>query len=379
MQMRIGIFSAYYLPHLGGVERYTSNLARELAAANHSVTVITSSHGGSCPQFHGIEVIEVPSISIMNDRFPLIIPGPAFWHALRKLSNNHFDAIVINTRYYPLCLLGKKIADDQRLNPIVIDHSSGYISDDPGSMGKIMRLYERAATRLIRRGSTRFFSVSQRGVIWLRTFGIQAEGTLTNCIDADEYRSLSSEHDWREEFAISDAPLVVFAGRLIKEKGVLKVIQACKALVKQGYKLHLVIAGSGPLESKINEFTNERIHFVGSLAQPDLSALFKQADIFCLPTDYPEGLPTVLLEAAAHECAIIVSDTGGAEEVIPDPSYGIILKDTDPRTISGAIAAYLDHPAALKEAGSRARSHVEDTLTWKKTMENLIQALEDGC
>ncbi len=154
--MRIGIFSAYYLPHLGGVERYTSNLARGLASANHSVTVITSSHGGRRPQFHGIEVIEVPSVSIMNDRFPLIIPGPAFWHALRKLYNYHFDAIVINTRYYPLCLLGKKIAENQRLNPIVIDHSSGYISDDTGFMGKIMRLYERAATRLIRRGSTRF-------------------------------------------------------------------------------------------------------------------------------------------------------------------------------------------------------------------------------
>ena len=69
------IFSAQYLPTVGGVERYSNSLAKELISKGHSVTVVTSSIESQPEQevdTDGINIIRLPVIPLMSGRFPVL-------------------------------------------------------------------------------------------------------------------------------------------------------------------------------------------------------------------------------------------------------------------------------------------------------------------
>ena len=129
---RIVFFSAYYPPHLGGVEKFTQNLSKALTKMGHEVLIVTSSLNKPADiaekEDKKIRVIEITSKSIMDDRLPIITSPKSIQHTIRRVNNYNPTDIVINTRYYPLSLLGCKIAKGLGLRPLVIDHSSGYLS-----------------------------------------------------------------------------------------------------------------------------------------------------------------------------------------------------------------------------------------------------------
>lgn len=84
--MTICYFSAQYLPTVGGVERYTWNLARCTVAAGHRAIVVTSALP-NLPEHEidgdGIEIYRLPVCPVMNGRFPVIKPGGALSRADR--------------------------------------------------------------------------------------------------------------------------------------------------------------------------------------------------------------------------------------------------------------------------------------------------------
>ena len=163
--------------------------------------------------------------------------------------------------------------------------------------------------------------------------------------------------------------LVVFAGRLIEEKGVMDVLAAFERLMDAGCagNIHLAIAGKGSLEERIASFSDNysNVHFLGPLPSSDLSSLLKAADIFCYPSKYPEGLPTVLLEAAAQKTGIITSDCAGAREVVPGPDYGIVLDSIDPYTIAQAVLKMSNDAFYLDACKTNIKSHVSEHFSWK--------------
>lgn len=379
MIRNIAIFSAYYPPHLGGVELFTKNLAESLIRRGIKVTIITSSSlsCASAPSFDqktGPQIITVPSISIMGDRFPIIIPSRRFFALKTLIDNTAFDGIVVNTRYYPISLLGCKEASRRKMAPVLIDHSSGPISSEKTPLGTLMRLYEKGMTRVIETCQPKFCSVSKRGLKWLETLRLPTSKVIPNSINAEVYRQLSSNKNWREALGLNDDSfMVTYAGRLIPEKGLPKLIEAIKGMDQSN--VVLVVAGDGPLAANLAECDLHHIRYVGKLSQSDLSALLACTDCFCLPTEYPEGLPTVLLEAAAQECAIVVSDCAGAREVVENASMGTVLPVVSAEAISKAINALVLNRSMAKEQALNAKKHIEETFSWEKTSSKLIEVI----
>ena len=79
--MTLCFFSAQYLPTVGGVERYTYNLARRVIAAGHKALVVTSALPGLPgheTDAEGIEIIRLPVWPLMGGRFPVLRPGRDF-------------------------------------------------------------------------------------------------------------------------------------------------------------------------------------------------------------------------------------------------------------------------------------------------------------
>lgn len=378
MLNHIAIFSAYYPPHLGGVEQFTHNLATELTTQNIKVTVVTSSTEGLFRTSDGeVTVIGIPSKSIMGDRFPLMIPSKATFKQIKELTEAPFDGIVINTRYYPICLLGCRIARVHNLRPVLIDHSSGPISNEKSPLGFVMRTYEAINNRLIKSKRPIGCSVSERGLSWLKSIGFDARAVIPNSIDCTEYRASAKSDSYKELLSLADSDfLVTYAGRLIPEKGLPKLLGAVSSLNVAGACVHLAVAGSGPLGGKLLESHEAWLHYMERLSKQELSGLLRDSDCFCLPTEYPEGLPTVLLEAAAQHCAIVVSDCAGAREVVPSKEFGTVLNVVSEDEIAKAILAYRNDCGATTTCGDNAAFHIEHSFSWAATANKLIKILD---
>lgn len=378
MLNHIAIFSAYYPPHLGGVEQFTHNLATELTTQNIKVTVVTSSIKGLFRISDGeVTVIGIPSKSIMGDRFPLMIPSKATFKQIKELTEAPFDGIVINTRYYPICLLGCRIARVHNLRPVLIDHSSGPISNEKTPLGFAMRTYETINNRLIKSKRPIGCSVSERGLSWLKSIGFDARAVIPNSIDCTEYRASAKSNSYKELLSLTNSDfLVTYAGRLLPEKGLPKLLEAVSSLNAAGVCVHLAVAGSGPLEGKLLEAHETWLHYMGRLSKQELSGLLRDSDCFCLPTEYPEGLPTVLLEAAAQHCAIVVSNCAGAREVVPSKEYGTVLNVVSEDEIAKAILVYCNDRGATTTCGNNVALHIEHGFSWAATANKLIKILD---
>ena len=363
-------FSALYLPHLGGVERYTYNLSKKLVELGNKVIIVTSALGDDegISVDHGIEIIRVPSILLLGGRFPVVKKNAAFKKIWNTLYEACVDYVLVNTRYYMLSLLGLNFAQNRNLPAVVIDHSSDYLSVGNEIIDRAIRLYENVVTARVKKYQPAFFSVSGRGAEWLRHFNIAASGVLHNAVDSKCYQGAIKDSNARITEKFETPFKVVYVGRLIPEKGVLKLCEAVQSLVDNGNKeIRLEIAGSGPAEDEVKERCNNNIIFLGQLDAKDVVRVLMEGDIFCLPTIYPEGFPTVLLEAGASRMGVIVTDTGGARELIPDEEYGIVLPDNSVKSISEAIMRFYRNPNYLSEASWRLENRVAENFTWEKT------------
>lgn len=364
---------------MGGVERYTENLAKKLAELGNEVVVVTSSDSertGSFVSENNVSLIEIPSVSLMNDRFPIIKPIPSTFRAFRQIMELPISDIIINTRYYPICHFACRVAAKKHIRPVLIDHSSGYLSTEISPMGYLMRLYEGLSTKIISRSKPVACAVSNRSLQWIKGLGFSPHSVIPNSIDADAYCSSASNRDWNSELNISpDAFVVAYAGRLIEEKGVMKAIEAIDGI--HGKNIHLIIAGSGPLNTAVSNAQNERIHFVGRLNESDMSSLLRYASCFLMPSEYPEGMPTVLLEAAAQKCAIVVSNCAGASDIIPESNFGTVLKDCAIDSIQKAVLVYFENPDLLFEHSHNVHDLVCSRFTWSQTALNLCTNVLD--
>ena len=369
----IVLFSAFYPPHMGGVERYSECLAEELSQKGYKVTVVTSSLKCNQTKNDNVQIVYIPSITLLDDRMPVISPKALVSHNLRKLAKREITAVLIQTRYYPLSILGCAFARKLGLTPIVIDHSSGYLSNDRSLLGLLIRCYEKACTYVMLRYQPKFASVSLRSSQWLSSINLHVDCIVPNAINIGDYVSGASDVSWREILSCPDDLLIISAGRLIEEKGMLKLIEVAKRFQDESLQAHVVVAGEGPLEKQLTNLSCSHFSFVGKLDQQDLSALLRDADIFCLPTDYPEGLPTVLLEAAAQHCAIIVSNTGGAQEIVPNRNHGIILSSTAVDSIYAAIHSLYSDRDRLKLLKDSSYQNVKESYSWSATADKIIE------
>jgi glycosyltransferase involved in cell wall biosynthesis len=134
-----------------------------------------------------------------------------------------------------------------------------------------------------------------------------------------------------------DTVELVYAGKLNRSKGVVSLIRAVEGLDFYDKRIHLTIAGTGSGEEADAIYAAARecrheVIFTGNLPQDKLSRLFRDSDIFILPSFY-EGLPLVLIEAMASGLRVVTTDLPGVKGWI-----GMEIN-------SSGIIEYVDMPA----------------------------------
>ena len=139
------------------------------------------------------------------------------------------------------------------------------------------------------------------------------------------------------------APLLATVGALIPRKGQQFVIRALARLPAA----HLALVGTGPDQGALATLAREaglaeRVHFLGSLDHTLLPILLSAADAMVLPSA-SEGLANAWVEALACGCPLVITEAGGARELLTRPEAGrIVARDAD--AIAAAVRELLDAP-----------------------------------
>ncbi len=371
--MTFCFFSTQYLPTVGGVERYTNSLATRLVAQGHHVLVVTSSVD-NLPMHEtceGIEIYRVPSVRLMGGRMPVVKIGSAWGQTRRLLEKIPIDFIVIQTRFYPLCLLGAKMAKKRRIRAIVVEHGTAHLMRS-GIAGFLGNIYEHTMLHIIRHYCNDFYGVSKASAAWLTHFHVSTDHVLHNAVDPFALCALAQHATCANDFTFTGQKVIAFTGRLIPEKGVLPLLSAFASVRKKHPNSVLCIAGDGPLYEHAKKNLPSGAYLLGMLPYEETLALLQRADIYCLPT-FSEGFSCAILEAAALHAAIITTPTGGSPELLIDDAHGCLISDMTAPSIARALDMALSDDDWCKKASENAYNYLLSHFTWDKISDTLLR------
>ncbi|MEW5956401.1 MAG: glycosyltransferase family 4 protein [Chloroflexota bacterium] len=159
----------------------------------------------------------------------------------------------------------------------------------------------------------------------------------------------------------AEAQIVTFAGRIVRDKGLIELIAAWKTLHAEFPALHLLVAGCFepqdplPVEVEYTLRTDPRIHLTGWL--DDMPAIYAATDVLVLPT-YREGLGMTPLEAAAMETPVVATRIPGCIDSVQDRVTGMLVPPCDVKTLTEAIRLYLTRPDLRRKHGQAGRERV---------------------
>jgi glycosyltransferase involved in cell wall biosynthesis len=170
------------------------------------------------------------------------------------------------------------------------------------------------------------------------------------------------------------AALVFAAGRLVRKKGFEYLIDALP-LVESASPVHLAIAGGGDLAEELRARARtagvqDRVHFLGDLAQDQVGTWFAAADAAVVPSvrddsGNVDGLPNTVLEALASGTPVVSTPAGGIASVIEDGRTGVIVPERDALALAAALAHLLRDPERRAAMGRAGRALAEGRFGWE--------------
>jgi len=176
-----------------------------------------------------------------------------------------------------------------------------------------------------------------------------------------------------------DEFVFLFAGRLVKEKGVVGMLDAFARLAA-GRPVHLLVAGNvresnDPKNEKAvygravtaRMAGMERVHWVGSLHPDEMHDFLLAGDAFLLPSLWHDPFPTVMLEAACAGLPILAARRGGITEFLEGcPGVPLLDEPGDPAALAAAMQALVDRPDSGEAAGRWLHAKIAGHFDWSR-------------
>jgi glycosyltransferase involved in cell wall biosynthesis len=212
-----------------------------------------------------------------------------------------------------------------------------YFGHDASSKAAVLKAADRAAGLL---------AVSDAMRRDMAAIGIDAAKVAVHYTGIDTARFHPGDRAAaRAALGMDDAPVLATVGALIPRKGQALVIEALPALPG----VHYWLAGAGEEDGRYRALAKrlgvaDRVHLMGSVANADLPLLYRAADVVVMPS-ISEGLANAWVEALACGTPIVISDAGGAGELVTSPVAGRIARRT-PLAIATAVQDILAAPPA---------------------------------
>ena len=227
------------------------------------------------------------------------------------------------------------------------------------------RWLARAGDKLIGRLNTRCYADSpsqkefliSQGIVDERRLFVVGAGSLAGVdvrrFDPDRFPARQRDAVRRSIGIPDGAPVLLFVGRITRDKGIDELLAAYTAIKQTGSPAHLVIvgnfdnaSGTGGAISRSDIVRLPDAHIVDYTDNPE--SFFSIADILCLPS-YREGFGTVVIEAAAMGVTMVGTNIYGLSDAVVDGETGLLVPVKDAGALAQAMAKLLN------DQGLRAR------------------------
>jgi len=173
----------------------------------------------------------------------------------------------------------------------------------------------------------------------------------------------------------------LFIGRLLRDKGILELVEATRLVKKTYPNVNVQILGpvwwdnATAIEmNEIEQWADEGIiEYLGET--DDVRPFIKQCDCVVLPS-YREGIPRVLLEAAAMGRPVIATNVVGCRDVVEDQITGFLCRERDPEDLATKMNQFICLPVlSRQEMGSRGRLRVETKFNEQNVVSRYVDIL----
>lgn len=147
---------------------------------------------------------------------------------------------------------------------------------------------------------------------------------------------------------------ILYAGQLVRAKGVHILLNAFKQLKYDNIRLH--IAGQGPDEGKFREIAGNdpRITFYGWLPEEKLTELYKRANVTVVPSLWYEVFGIIIIESFKYGTPVVASNIGGMPEIVEKGHNGFLFEAGDVEALKRILESLIENPAQLERLGQGA-------------------------
>ena len=357
-----------YPAHPGGGAYHIHALSRDQAAMGHDVTVVTLSDDPDRPREEtrdGYRVVRRrPRAELIGNQF-----APGVW---RDLRDGDYDLVHAHSHLYVSTNLAAlwRVLDDR---PLALTNHGLYSQSAPEwAFGPYLRTlgrwtFDRADV---------VFCYTDADRRRLRDLGVDAPvAVVPNGIDVEQFCPTGPVHGAMP----TDGPVVLVPGRLVEGKNPGDALEAVLQVRESGVPARLVFCGDGPrrasLEARVAATGDESaVRFLGRVPYDEMPAVYRGADLLCLPSR-AEGFPRSLLEAFASGVPAVTSALPQLRPVVPAAGRTVPLGDVGAR--ADHLEALLADPGRRARLGRRGRTLVTERFRWTDTVEGTTDRLAE--
>jgi glycosyltransferase involved in cell wall biosynthesis len=181
--------------------------------------------------------------------------------------------------------------------------------------------------------------------------------------------------------------MILHVGRLVEKKGTAQLIEAFSQVAAEFPDATLVIAGDGPLRASLQRQAaplGDRVQFLGPVLRIRIADLMRRAWLLAAPSvtardGDAEGLPNVVVEAAASGVPVVATAHAGIPEAVEDGVSGLIVAEHDPESLASALRRLLGSPDLRQAQSQAARRIAETRFDLRRQSERLEDLYDSVC
>lgn len=255
----------------------------------------------------------------------------------------------------------------------------GYVFTSKQRLAKVLRPLVKAAFRWL-------IATRRSRLIVQNPDDRQMLLNVTRIVEGDIVMIKSSGVDlerFRHREETPGVPVVMLASRMLWDKGVGIFVEVARILTKQGVRARFVLVGAPDAGNPTTVTPQQLMTWQEEAAvewwgyREDMPSVLESAHIVCLPSTYGEGVPKILIEAAACGRPIVGTDIPGCREVVQHGENGLLVPVNNVDALIDALKRLIENPALRKHMGTRGREIAMEEFSVEKVVRETLSVYRE--
>ena len=176
------------------------------------------------------------------------------------------------------------------------------------------------------------------------------------------------------------SPALLFAARLVQQKGIDDVLWLVRELQEKRVGARIIVAGAGPGLQNFQEAAKSHpaLEVRGMLHADALSAAYAESSAVLITPNWLDPFPLIGLDAMAHARPVVAYDIGGIGELVESGVDGIMVSAGDRLELARAVRQILADPKGSAQMGRRGREKVRARYRLRNSLDAAIRAYADA-